>query len=289
MHTSTGTTRRPTLPRSTASTGSISSDRSCGRTSLTGCRCSSTRPGPPASATSPISAPTAPTRRRPRQPCAASSLTWSAAGRQPRHLAAGVCAIGSHTLRTRGSAWGEPSGRSRLRAALNRRSGRSHSGRVPTLRDSGWSQSSRDIRPILYCMGSSGQVSVGHTELATMDVLEEGQIDPASTIMPDTCPGRRSGRSSRKPQCCGGRCVRPPVRHQSGSGAEQDKPCPAPTTPQVVTGTRAPRLPAVMRWRKGRLGRGLRRRARGSLLRADWVPVAEHQGRRILYATGTGG
>jgi hypothetical protein len=37
-------------------------------------------------------------------------------------------------------------------------------------------------------MGSSGQVSVGHTELATMDVLEDGQIDPASSIMLDTCP-----------------------------------------------------------------------------------------------------
>ena len=47
----------------------------------------------------------------------------------------------------------------------------------------------------------------------------------------------------------------------------------APTTPQVVTGTRAPRLPAIMRGRKGRVGRGLRRRAHGSLFRADWVPV----------------
>jgi hypothetical protein len=31
----------------------------------------------------------------------------------------------------------------------------------------------------------------------------------------------------------------------------------------VVTGTNAPRLPAIMRWRKGRLERGLRRRAHG--------------------------
>jgi hypothetical protein len=156
-------------------------------------------------------------------------------------------------------------------------------------RKQGTCRSSLIIPADLYCMGFSGQVSVGHAELATMDVFEEGQIDPASSIMPDTCPGRRSDWSSRKPRCCGGRCVRPPVRHQSGSGLSRTSLARAPTTPQVVSGTRAPRLPAVMRWRKGRLGRGLRRRAHESLLRADWVPVAEHQGRRILYGTGTDG
>ena len=126
----------------------------------------------------------------------------------------------------------------------------------------------------LYCMGSSGQVSVGHTELAAMDVLEDGRIDFAPSLMPDTCPGRRSGWSSRRPRCCGGRCVRPSVRHQSGSGerSEQDKSGPMRRRrPQVVTSTRAPRCQPSCAGVRDASGEALRRRAHALLLRADRV------------------
>ena len=146
----------------------------------------------------------------------------------------------------------------------------------------------RAVPPYLHCMSSSGQVSVGHTELATMDMLEDGHIDFAPSIMPDTCPDRRSGWSSRRPRCCGGRGARPSVRHQpvrGQVGAGQARPV-RRRRPQMVTRTRAPRCRPSC-GRKGRAGQGVRRGAHGLLLRADRVPVAGHHGRRILYETGT--
>jgi hypothetical protein len=40
----------------------------------------------------------------------------------------------------------------------------------------------------------------------------------APSVMPDTCADRRSGWSSRRPRCCGGRGARPSVRHQPVRG-----------------------------------------------------------------------
>lgn len=140
----------------------------------------------------------------------------------------------------------------------------------------------------MHCMSSSGQVSVGHTEVAAMDMLEDGHIDFAPSIMPDTCPDWRSGWSSRRPRCCGGWGARPSVRHQpvrGEVGAGQARPV-GWRRPEMVTRTRTPRCRPSC-GRKGRAGQGVRRGANGLLLRADRLPVARHQGGRILYETGT--
>ena len=81
-------------------------------------------------------------------------------------------------------------------------------------------------RSDLYCMGSSGQVSVGYTELAAMDVCEDGHIDSVGPIMPDTCPGRHPGWSSRRPRCCGGRCVIPSASREGAFGKPGSDPLP---------------------------------------------------------------
>lgn len=61
----------------------------------------------------------------------------------------------------------------------------------------------------LYCIGSSGQ-SVSVTQnwrLWTYSRMVTLTLYVRSCL--DTCPGRRSDSSSRRPRCCGGRCVRP--------------------------------------------------------------------------------
>jgi len=59
-----------------------------------------------------------------------------------------------------------------------------------------------------------------------MDVLEDGHIDFAPSIMPDSCPGRRSGWSSRRPRCAGGRRVRPSASYGGTFGRPGSDPPP---------------------------------------------------------------